>query len=366
MRHVVIGELLRAAHSVKQTERANRMSEGRTSFSIRERIKRPSTIAGFLFTALLLVGLWRAAISFDLDQVSVLISSASPLALLVALGATFATLIVRGLRWRELLSVVNITISRRAAIEILALSFWVNVILPAKIGDFYRAWLLKRNGGPSFGRGVGTVVLERALDLILVALLGALSGYVAFGGELPGAVLLLIGLALALACVGVAVLLIARGPANRLSKRLPLPSRVAEPLERAFDALKEGSTRGGIVRVLPQTCVIWALQALRLGAVAAALGLFQVDPLPGSLGLSAVLFTALTSAVLSTVPFTPAGIGIVEAGSVGILVGIFNMPPESAIALMLLDRLIDIGSLMAGGALLFAISPLRRGKGSLR
>jgi uncharacterized protein (TIRG00374 family) len=162
------------------------------------------------------------------------------------------------------------------------------------------------------------------------------------------------------------VLLAARGPASRLSKRLPLPRQAAEPLERAFDALKEGSTRGGIVRVAPHTCVIWALQALRLGAVAAALGLFQVDPAPGSIGPSAVLFTALASAVLSTVPFTPAGLGIVEAGSVGILVGIFGMPPESAIALMLLDRITDIGSLMAGGAVLFAVSPFRRGAGSLR
>jgi len=342
------------------------MSNGRTSFSIRERFRRPSTIAGLLFTVVLLVGLWRAASAFNLDQVATLIGSANPLALLAALAATLATLLLRGLRWRELLSVVNLSISRRAAIEILALSFWVNVVLPAKIGDFYRAWLLKRNGGPSFGRGVGTVVLERALDLITVALLGALSGYLAFSGELPGAVLLLTLVALALALAGILLLLIARGPASRLSKRLPLPRRAAEPLERAFDALKEGSTRGGILRVLPHTCVIWGLQALRLGAVAAALGLFQVDPGTGLIGPSAVLFTALASAVLSTVPFTPAGLGIVEAGSVGILVGIFNMPPESAIALMFLDRLTDIGSLMAGGALLFAVSPFRRGAGSLR
>ncbi|MEY2731297.1 MAG: hypothetical protein RLZZ588_22, partial [Chloroflexota bacterium] len=141
------------------------MSERRTAFSIRERLRSPSTIAGFLFTAILLVGLWRAASTFNLDEVAILIGSASSLGLAAALAATLATLLLRGLRWRELLSVVNLTISRRAAIEILALSFWVNVVLPAKIGDLYRAWLLKQNGGPSFGRGVGTVVLERALDL---------------------------------------------------------------------------------------------------------------------------------------------------------------------------------------------------------
>ena len=108
------------------------------------------------------------------------------------------------------------------------------------------------------------------------------------------------------------------------------------------------------------------LQAARLGAVAAAVGLFQVDPAPGSLGISAVIFTALVSAVLSTIPFTPAGIGIVEAGSVGILISIFAVPAEAAIALTLLDRVIDIGSLMVGGGLLFSVSRFPRGAGVLR
>jgi uncharacterized membrane protein YbhN (UPF0104 family) len=121
-----------------------------------------------------------------------------------------------------------------------------------------------------------------------------------------------------------------------------------------------------LLAVAPYTLAIWALQAARLGCVAAALGLFQIDPAPGFLGISAVIFTALVSAVLSTIPFTPAGIGIVEAGSVGILISVFAMPPEAAIALTLLDRVIDIGSLMVGGGVLFAVSPYPRGAGSLR
>jgi uncharacterized membrane protein YbhN (UPF0104 family) len=121
-----------------------------------------------------------------------------------------------------------------------------------------------------------------------------------------------------------------------------------------------------LLAVAPYTLVIWALQAARLGCVAAALGLFQIDPAPGFLGISAVIFTALVSAVLSTIPFTPAGIGIVEAGSVGILISVFAAPPEAAIALTLLDRVIDIGSLMVGGGILFAVSPYPRGAGSLR
>jgi len=339
--------------------------EGAT-FSIRDRATRPSTLFAFALTALLLLALWSAASSFDLELVGSTIASANSAALAAALAACFGTLALRGLRWRVLIGTINISISRRAAVEILALSFWVNVILPAKIGDVYRAWLLKKNGGSSFGRAVGTVVVERAVDLITVALLGALSAYVAFGGNLSPAVTALTLIALALALVGAAVLLLARGPAARLVARLPLPAAAAEPIARAFDALKEGSRQGVLLAVAPYTLVIWALQAARLGCVAAALGLFQIDPAPGFLGISAVIFTALVSAVLSTIPFTPAGIGIVEAGSVGILISVFAMPPEAAIALTLLDRVIDIGSLMVGGGILFAVSPYPRGAVSLR
>lgn len=342
------------------------MKRERTTFSIRDRATRPSTLFAFALTALLLFALWSAARSFDLEQVGSTIASANTAALAAALAACCGTLALRGLRWRVLIGTINISISRRAAVEILALSFWVNVILPAKIGDVYRAWLLKKNGGSSFGRAVGTVVVERAVDLITVALLGALSAYVAFGGNLSPAVTALTLIALALAVVGTAVLLLARGLAARLVARLPLPAVAAEPIARAFDALKEGSRQGVLLAVAPYTLVIWALQAARLGCVAAALGLFQIDPAPGFLGISAVIFTALVSAVLSTIPFTPAGIGIVEAGSVGILISVFAAPPEAAIALTLLDRVIDIGSLMVGGGILFAVSPYPRGAGSLR
>ena len=336
-----------------------------STFGLRDRLIRTPTIVAFTFTALLIVGLIRAASAADLEKVAASISTARPAYLLAALFMCLLTITLRGLRWRSLLRAVSLQISSRAAIEILTLSFWVNVILPAKVGDLYRAWLLKQNDGPSFGRGVGTVVLERALDLITVALLGAASAYVAFAGAPPAPVVLLALLALALALIGIGGLLFARGPATSLIKRLPLPARVAEPITRAMDALREGSTRAGIAAVVPYTLTIWALQGFRLGFVAAALGLFQVNPGVGAIGLSAVLFTALISAVLSTIPFTPAGLGVVEAGSVGVLVGIFGVAPESAIALMLLDRVIDIGSLLIGGGLLFTLSPYRRGAGKL-
>jgi len=147
---------------------------------------------------------------------------------------------------------------------------------------------------------------------------------------------------------------------------LPIPDAIKNGFTNAATSLRAGSGGRVIRSALPFSIAIWIGESVRLAAVASALGLFVVNPEAGQIGIASTIFVALVSAVLTVVPFTPAGIGIVEAGMVGILVALFGFTPESAIALALLDRLVGVGSLIVGGGALFALSPYRRGVGSLR
>ena len=330
------------------------------------RLTRRSTLFALLLTLVLVLGVVRAATSFDLSEVSLDLQRANPLWLLAALVASWATFPLRGLRWRMILSASGFTISRRAATEILTLSFWVNCVLPAKMGDVYRGWLLKHNGATSLGNAVGTVIAERLVDLATVALLGAASTFVAFGGKLPPTALALTAVALGVAVATTLLLLVARGFAAALMYALPIPDALKSGFTNAADSLRAGSGGRVIRTALPYSLAIWIGESLRLAAVAAALGLFVVSPAAGQIGIASTIFVALVSAVLTVVPFTPAGIGIVEAGMVGILVALFGFSPETAIALALLDRLVGVGSLVLGGGVLFALSPYRRGVGALR
>jgi uncharacterized membrane protein YbhN (UPF0104 family) len=330
------------------------------------RLTRRSTLFALLLTLVLVLGVVRAATSFDLSEVSLDLQRANPLWLLAALVASWATFPLRGLRWRMILSASGFTISRRAATEILTLSFWVNCVLPAKMGDVYRGWLLKHNGATSLGNAVGTVIAERLVDLATVALLGAASTFVAFGGKLPPTALALTAVALGVAVATTLLLLVARGFAAALIYALPIPDALKSGFTNAAASLRAGSGGKVIRTALPYSLAIWIGESLRLAAVAAALGLFVVSPAAGQIGIASTIFIALVSAVLTVVPFTPAGIGIVEAGMVGILVALFGFSPESAIALALLDRLVGVGSLVLGGGVLFALSPYRRGVGALR
>ena len=330
------------------------------------RLTRRSTLFALLLTLVLVLGVVRAATSFDLNEVSLDLQRANPLWLLAALVASWATFPLRGLRWRMILSASSFTISRRAATEILTLSFWVNCVLPAKMGDVYRGWLLKHNGATSLGNAVGTVIAERLVDLATVALLGAASTFVAFGGKLPPTALVLTAVALGVAVATTLLLLVARGFAAALIYALPIPDALKSGFTNAAASLRAGSGGRVIRTALPYSLAIWIGESLRLAAVAAALGLFVVSPAAGQIGIASTIFVALVSAVLTVVPFTPAGIGIVEAVMVGILVALFGFTPESAIALALLDRLVGVGSLVLGGGVLFALSPYRRGVGALR
>lgn len=330
------------------------------------RLTRRSTLFALLLTVVLVAGVVRAAASFDLAEVAVTINRANVAWLLLGLAASWSTFPLRGLRWRMILYASGLNISRRAATEILTLSFWVNCVLPAKMGDVYRGWLLKHNGATSFGNAVGTVIAERLVDLATVALLGAASTFVAFGGKLPPTALALTALALGVAAATTLLLLVARGFAAALIYALPIPDAIKSGFTNAATSLRAGSGGRVIRTALPFSLAIWIGESVRLAAVAAALGLFVVSPGVGQIGIASTIFVALVSAVLTVVPFTPAGIGIVEAGMVGILVALFGFTPESAIALALLDRLVGVGSLIVGGGALFALSPYRRGVGSLR
>ena len=57
--------------------------------------------------------------------------------------------------------------------------------MPAKLGDVYRAYLLKINSPVSLSRTFGTVFIERVLDLFAIVMLGLAAGFVAFRSGLP-------------------------------------------------------------------------------------------------------------------------------------------------------------------------------------
>lgn len=143
-----------------------------------------------------------------------------------AIGTTLITYLLRSWRWQVLLEPIG-RVSFRTAFRATVMGFAGNLLLPARAGEFVRAYVISRHERVNVASAFATVIVERLLDLVTVLLLFACgilfsgidvgpaiaaAGWVAAAGALASLVLLFV-LAGHPERVGLLV--------DRLSRRLP-------------------------------------------------------------------------------------------------------------------------------------------------
>ena len=117
---------------------------------------------------------------------------------------------IRTFRWRMLLENVGYTEANGIhlpkfwkLLEIVYVSWFANVIVPAKLGDLYWAYLLRREAGLPASRTFGTVIAERLLDLIVLLLLFIPSVIISLHENLPPQLVLGLKITMMLVVVGI-------------------------------------------------------------------------------------------------------------------------------------------------------------------
>jgi glycosyltransferase 2 family protein len=328
--------------------------------SLSQRLRQTKTIVSILVPLAIIsvfVGLNYQALS----KVPGLIAGASPALVLVAFLIFYLGFPLRGWRWAILLRGTGFRIGVKDSTEIIFLSWLVNCVVPAKLGDLYRAYLLRINSDASLSRTFGTVFIERCLDIFTIAILGIAAGYWSFRSGLPEAIQVVFGIAIVVMVVLAIALFTLRNFGRRILTAMRfLPARIVE----FYDRFEEGVFGALKVRQLPGLGVlsvaIWMTEALRLYFVVLALNFPGVE-----LGISGAVFVALIGSLLTAVPLSPAGLGIVEAGIVGVLTLVYGVSLPEATAIALLDRVISVFSVIVLGAIAYAISPKPRGMGTI-
>ena len=328
--------------------------------SLVRRLRQPRTILSIavplaiIIIAILLNRQYLSDVPADIAQ-------ANPWLVMAAFVIYYVGFPLRGWRWTKLLRGVGYKVKVKDGTEILFLSWLVNCIVPAKLGDLYRAYLLKLNSPVSATKTLGTVFMERILDLIVIAALGVLAGYWRFRGsmnDLPQTAQIVFAIGVIVAVLLIAALVAMRSFGRRVIAILPLPGKVAE----FYDRFEEGVFGAVGIRGLPWlgllSVLIWCTEGLRLYFVVRALGFGDVD-----LGLSGAIFVALIGSLLTAIPFTPGGLGLVELGMGGVLKGVFNASTPHAAAIILVDRAISVFSIVILGSIAYVISSKPRGGG---
>lgn len=327
--------------------------------SLARRLRQPRTILSILVPLAIII-IFAVLNGKDFARVPGLVAGANWSLVGLAFVVYYLGFPLRGFRWSYLLRGTGIRVPTRDATEIIFLSWLVNCIVPAKLGDVYRAYLLKMNSSASLSRTFGTVFIERILDLFAITILGLAAGLWSFRNGLPPEIQAVAAIGVVVVVVLALLLLTMRNFGRRILVRLPLPHRLLE----LYDRFEEGVFKAITMRQLPLlvfvTATIWATEALRLYLVVQALRFPDV-----TVGLSGAAFVALIGSLLTAVPLSPAGLGLVEAGMVGVLSAAYGVPVAEASAIALVDRLISVFSVVVLGAIAYVLSSKPRGEGRI-
>ncbi len=271
---------------------------------------------------------------------------------LVATIIYYLSFPIRTFRWRMLLENIGYTKENGIQLpkfwkllEIIYVSWFANVIVPAKLGDLYRAYLLRREAGLPATRTFGTVLAERLLDLIVLLLLFIPSVIISLHENLPPQLVLGLKITMVLVVIGIIGLCMLRMFPTQIG--LVVPKR----FRGYYNHFQEGTL--GSFRRIPSltglTVGVWACEAFRFFFIALALNLIS-----GSLIhiLFASLFIALGEALLTVVPFTGGGIGLVEGGMLA-MISLFTPNTSLALAAIVIDRAISLFSILVIGFFVF-------------
>ncbi len=325
--------------------------------SLEKRFLNVRTLVSFGVAFAILYFVFRQ-MNLNVRDIASHIATANPGLYLVALLVYYSTFIVRSLRWKTLLQNVGFGDGSGHRLpslwglgEIIFLSWFANCIMPAKLGDAYRAYLLKRSADVSFSKTFGTILAERIVDLLLTFVLLALTGLVAFHGTLPSTIL--VGMQASLGLVAAVIVgLLAMRNLGPLIRRV-LPTR----FHQYYGLFEEGTLRSfrQLPLVLGYSVLAWVIEAGRLYFVVLSLGLVGIS-------LPVVLFTAIAGSLLTSLPGTPAGLGFVESVIIGILLissnlGLVTGVNESlATSVAILDRTISYWSIVVFGLITYMLS----------
>lgn len=250
------------------------------------------------------------------------------------LAAAWATLsvscVMRGLRWRVLLSAEK----RLPPVMV----FWAtmtgylgNAFLPARAGELVRVVLLGRRGGISKSFALATAITERLMDAILLVLISAVALLTL--GSLPDWMAPTLRLMAAAGGVGALGILLAPrlgGLSTWVITRLPLPARLRATLDRGMTSFLLGAAAlqhwGRLGMFLLYSLAIWTLDMVTALLTARAFDL-ALSP-----ALALVLLAAIGLA--SALPSTPGYVGVYQFVAVSVLTP-FGFSQSQALAFIL-------------------------------
>lgn len=268
------------------------------------------------------------------DVLTVIASTSLPLYLLGVLSF-YITIPLRTKRWQHLLNDIDISTRFSQMNGIIFLSLYFNTILPAKSGDLYRGYKTATRNNESASATMATIVVERVFDIIVLLTLLVVVSFstfqrlVADGSRYLPPILFGTGVLFLLAYV----------VSTRDHPRIDWLKNQLMEFRRGLRCIRSVRT---LVSFLSITAILWGVNVVRVALLARSITV--------GIGLIEVALIAVIITLLTGLPYTPAGIGVVEGITTATLVGI-GVSSSTGFALVVLDRSITVVSVIVFGSI---------------
>jgi len=296
-------------------------------------LRNPRFWIGILVSIVALVVVARGV---DRDEVAEAFRDANYWMLIPAITLAVVSLVTRGYRWRALFHPLRPPVGE--LFGIMMIGYTVTAVLPLRLGDFARIYLLSRLKGYRTLQVAATIIVERLLDVsTVIVIMACLIPFVPLPYEAR------VGMGIGLAAVTLIGLTIGISWVRRDAIRRVLArrsnatgGRIWARVEDFSGAAIDGFSVLGSLRATGSAGLLSLLTWLCGGLTMWAM--LRAFDLPSS--LSAALFILTMSALSMVIPSSPGFVGVYHAVLVEALVTVYDAPRGPAVSFAILTHLV--------------------------
>jgi uncharacterized protein (TIRG00374 family) len=286
----------------------------------------------------------------DTGAVARAISVADARLVVAAIAVYVFAMCVRAVVWGRLLSSSTNSLSTTTLFKAMVVGFAISFLMPLRVGEIVRAYLLKRWSNVEYGTTLASIVAERVLDglavgtiMLVAALVAAAPVYmVGFSLSVIAGFAVLMGLLILASMRGASVVSLSTALAAALPARLGnLIARLGRGFAFGLEPLRS-------VRALPQLLGLsvagWLCQFLVFYLIMLAL------PVPAS--FPAALLSGGFANFATLLPSAPGFVGTFDAAIMKVVMDVQGVALESAAAYAVLVHAVVVIPIVLMGLLI--------------
>lgn len=257
---------------------------------------------------------------------------------------------LRIVRWRVLLSQLKPTIAGYQVAIAFISGYAANNVLPAKLGEAFRADLLGRLANVSRLTTFGSIIVERLFDMVVVLGMTAWGVLFVTTTHLDALEEVTNGLTALVAPIIVLVVLVyvvVSRKNNFINARLKGLSVKVQNLIQGLHVFENSSS---YLKVFASTVVIWMLNCLAIWSILMALDV--------QLNVNQTILLIGITGIAAAIPAAPAGIGTLQY-AFHIAAVLFGFSASAALAASAIVQIVLLGSATAVGAIAYSYAVSR-------